>query len=150
MVDDAYRSRRDAPGTNASDAHSLKQRIADMEQRLALERVQVVAHSRAWRGNVRRRVTSPTSLFLAGGLGFIAAEIFAARSRTAASRSGAGKPQGSLLKSVLGGIGKPLLSMMQLGSLGFLAKQSHDVKSTMETSAAPADASPYSEPPTLH
>lgn len=149
MVDDVSRSRASQPGADASDARTLKQRIADMEQRLALERTQVVAHSRAWRGDVRRRVTSPTSLFLAGGLGFIAAEIFAARSRRAASRSRAGKPRGSLLKSVLGQVGKPLLSMMQLGSIGFLAKQSQDVN-TVETSVTPAGSSPYSEPPTLH
>lgn len=149
MVDDA-RSRPNRSAANASGARSLKQRIADMEQRLALERTQVVAHSRAWRGDVRRRMTSPTSLFLAGGLGFIAAEIFAARSRKAASR-GAGKPQGSLLKSVLGQIGRPLLSMLQLGSIGFLAKRGHDVKSAVETSVAPnAESGAYSEPPTLH
>ena len=125
--------------SHASDARRLSERIADMERRIAFERSQAVAHSRAFHGSVMRRLTSPTSLLFAGSMGFIAAEILTTRSSKAKGRGRArASGGGSLLKSVLGQVSKPLLTMLQMGSIGVLAKQSHDVQETVsEVQQAP-------------
>lgn len=138
--------------SHASDSRSLKGRIVDMENRLMLERAQLVAHTRAFGGNLRRRLTSPTSLVFAGSMGFIAAEILGAR-RAKGGKKGRGKSKllaagKSAGKSVLGSLAKPLLSMVQLASLAFVTKQAQDDEPGAEW--APPESSSPASPPTLH
>ncbi|HEX7046047.1 MAG TPA: hypothetical protein VF275_00550 [Gammaproteobacteria bacterium] len=132
--------------SHATDAPSLSRRIEDMENRLMVERAQVVAHTREFQGSVRRRLTSPTSLVFAGSMGFIAAEIIGARSgRRGGKKSklaSAGKSAG---KTLFGILAKPLGSVVQLASAGFLAKQSKDMSETMQTTTSESIS-----PPTLH
>lgn len=125
------------------DPRPLDERIAQMEQRLALERAQAVSRLRAYRGDVKRRLTSPTMLVLAGGIGFVASEVMAAR---AARRAGTvRRSHSSRIGNLFGHVLRPLLSMAQLGSLGFLVKQNKDVKDTVDTAAA----APL-QPPVVH
>src|SRR5690606_13154679 len=105
----------------------LDTQIAVMERRLAVERAQVVAHSRELRGNLKRRLVSPISLVFATSVGFVAGEIMALRRPRKERPAGKTKLR-QAGKSLLGGISKPLLSLLQLGSVGFLAKQSSEVK----------------------
>lgn len=131
--------------SHATDAPSLNRRIEDMENRLMVERAQVVAHTREFQGSVRRRLTSPTSLVFAGSMGFIAAEIIGARSGRGGKKSklaSAGKSAG---KTLFGMLAKPLGSVVQLASAGFLAKQSKDMSDTMHATTTESISSP-----TLH
>ncbi len=113
-----------------------------MENRLMVERAQAVAHAREFGGHVRRRLTSPTSLLFAGSMGFIAAEIIGARS---GKRGGRKSRLLSAGKSLGGSLVKPLLSMAQLASVGFLAKKGGEMSDAMQTTAEPPIT-----PPTLH
>lgn len=135
---------------HGSHARSLNERIRDMEQRLALERSQAMAHGREFRGDVRRRLTSPTSLLFAGSIGFISAELLAWRAASLKSRySGPERRRRAPRKSTFELLSKPLLSLLHLGSIGFLAKQTGDVKEVVnETDAAQATGN--IEPPVLH
>lgn len=134
---------------HASDARSLNERIRDMEQRLALERGQAVARGREFRGDVRRRLTSPTSLVFAGSIGFIGAELLAWRAASLKARySGPERRRRAPRKSMFEVLSKPVLSLLQLGSAGWLAKQAGDVQEAANPDAAPATTD--IEPPILH
>lgn len=132
--------------SHASDALSLKRRIHDMENRLMVERAQVAAHTREFGGSVKRRLTSPTSLVFAAGMGFIASEILGARRAKGPKHGGksklvaAGKSAGKTLFSAFAG---PLMSMAQVASMGFLAKQGKEASDA-------ARAAAEEPPPTLH
>jgi len=135
----------------ATDAPTLDKRIGDMEERLALERAQVIAHVREFGGNVRRRMTSPTSLVFSAGMGFMAAELIGARSRFARNaRRGASKRQRRAAgKSAVESIMKPLLALLRVGVLGFFAKQNKDLAQSVEETSG-VDSSPGAEEMTLH
>lgn len=139
------RSRDRKLASRASGSLSLNRRIRDMENRLMVERAQVVAHSREFGGNVRRRLTSPTSLVFAGSMGFIASEILASRPprrRGGKSRLlSAGKSAG---RTLLGSLAKPLLSMVHLASIAFMAKEGKEASDAAQAAAG------QSPPPTLH
>lgn len=129
------------PAVHATDAPSLDKRIEDMEERLALERAQAVAHMREFGGKVRRRLTSPTSLIFSASIGFLTAELISARSRAvkAAQRSGKSKVQKTGGKSVLASVVKPVLPLLRIGVLGFFARGSRSSTKPIEDSGS-ADA----------
>ncbi|MBW3567120.1 MAG: hypothetical protein KY410_04020, partial [Proteobacteria bacterium] len=105
----------------------------------AVERAQTVAHMREFGGKVRRRLTSPTSLIFSASIGFLTAELVSARSRAvrAAQRSGKSKAQQKAAgKSVFASMVKPILPLLRVGALGFLAKKNKDLVETVEGSGA--------------
>lgn len=115
---------------HASDAPTLNERIEDVEHRLGVERTQFVANMREYGGQVRRRMTTPTSLVFSASMGFVAAEVIEARSavKRAAARRGATKPQQkAAARSVLESISRPLVSLFHIASAGMLAKKTTDV-----------------------
>ena len=125
----------DRPAAHATDAPTLDKRIEDMEERLALERAQAVAHMREFGGKVRRRLTSPTSLIFSASIGFLTAELVSARSRAvrAAQRSGKSKAQQKAAgQSVFASIAKPILPLLRIGALGFFAKKNKDLVESVE------------------
>lgn len=116
------------PASHATDAPTLNKRIEDMEERLAFERVQAVAHVREFGGNVRRRMTSPTSLVFSAGIGFVAAEILGSRRRIMheARRRGRTNPKKKQGKSALAAFIEPIVPLARIGILGFFTKKNKE------------------------
>lgn len=121
------------PAAHATKAPTLNKRIEDMEQRLALERTQAVAHVREFGGNVRRRLTSPTSLVFSASVGFVAAEIIGSRRRIVheAKRRGRADPKKKQGKSALASIVEPIVPLARIGILGFFTKKNKEMAEQM-------------------
>ena len=125
------------PAAHATRAPTLNKRIEDMEQRLAFERTQAVAHVREFGGNVRRRMTSPTSLVFSAGVGFIAAEIIGSRRRIVheARRRGRANPKKKQGKSALASVIEPIVPLARIGILGFFTKKNKEMAEQMSDGA---------------
>lgn len=123
------------PDAHASDAPGLDERIEDMEQRLGVQRALLVARGREFRGNVMRRLTSPTSLVFSASIGFIASEFLGARSRAAPAAQRAGRPkkqQKGVAKSLLAAVLTPILPMARMLAMGLFVQKSQDVAETIQ------------------
>lgn len=143
------RSPDNRPASHATKAPTLQKRIEDMEERLELERTQAVIHAREFGGNVRRRLTSPTSLAFSASVGFVAGEVMNARSRVshAAKKRAQKKAQpkrksgGKSLMSVL----RPLIPILHAGAMGIMSKNDEDDDSDRQYADQYGDGGQYAE-----
>lgn len=148
MATRSGRPRDNRPAGYATQAPTLDRRIEDMERRLALERAQAVAHAREFGGDLRRRMTSPTSLVFSASMGFLVAEFIGARSRVvkeAQRRGESRRQQKAAGKSVFASIVTPLLPLLRVGALGFFAKKNQDIAQHVSEATGVDSA-----PPTVH